>query len=190
MPLSLDDLLINLEDFKTFRDISINTDADRLNAYIRESQMKEIRNFLGDALYFALVSDYTPVPNDEGTFATPRFEKLWYGDVYTRASFTVNFNGLKPAHVYHAYERFIYNNKLNVTRYGDRQMFDNDLSEGIVNTKKYEVGADSMGILYTGDARKYINAFATEYPEFDNPEKKGTDKTGLVFFKVGKLIGR
>ena len=190
MPLKVDDLLINLEDFKTFRDISVNTDADRLNAFIREAQMKEIRNFLGDALYFALVSDYTPVPNDEGTFATPRFEDLWYGAEYTVSGYTVNYNGLKPSHVYYAYERFIYNNKLNVTRYGDRQMFDNDLSEGIANTKKYEVGADSMGLLYQSDAKKYIENKQSLYPEFNNPHKKDVERTGLHMFKVGKLRGR
>ena len=40
MPLNLDVLLINIEDFSNFRDISVNTDADRLNALIREAQIR------------------------------------------------------------------------------------------------------------------------------------------------------
>ena len=117
MPLQLDDLLVNIEDFSTFRDISKNIDEPRLNALIREAQIREIRSFLGDALYFALVNDYTPVPNDEGTFATQRFTDLWYGVSWVKNSFTIQMNGLKPAHVYYAYERFLYQNKLNVMNY-------------------------------------------------------------------------
>jgi len=190
MTLTLDNLLINLEDFSEFRDISKNTDIDRLDVYIRESQIREVRNFLGDALYFALVADYTPIPNDEGTFATQRFTDLWYGKDYQVGGFTIQFYGLKPAHIYYAYERFLYNQKVQVTRYGVRTLSDNDLSDNIEITKKYEVSADSMGLVYQNDARKFLDSDPSVYPEWNNPVKKQTETTGLKMFKVGREIGR
>ena len=190
MPLNLDVLLINIEDFSNFRDISVNTDADRLNALIREAQIREIRSFLGDALYFAMIQDYTPVANDEGTFTEQRFTDLWYGVAWVKNSFTIQLQGLKPAHVYYSYERFLYQNKLNVTRYGDRVLADNDFSENLVTTKKYEVSADSMGLVYQFDAKDYIEENPDLFPEYNNPEIKREINTGWKFMKIGKLIGR
>ena len=69
--------------------------------------MREMRSMLGDALYKALIDDFTPDAG-EGTFAQARFTELWFGVTYTRDGFSVQFNGFKPAIVYYAYERFIY----------------------------------------------------------------------------------
>ena len=189
MTLKLDDLLIKLDDFKNFRDVSTNTDADRLNAFIRESQLKEIRDFLGSGLYFALINDYTP-DVDEGTFTEQRFTDLWFGASYSVNGFTIQFYGLKAAHVYFSYDRFLYNQKLNVTRYGSRILEDNDLSANAEFTRKYEVSADSMGLLYRNDADKFINEKIDTYPEFENPTKVSLQTTGWKMEKIGHLIGR
>jgi len=190
MSLVLDNLLIQASDFTNFRDISINTDTDRLNAFIRESQMREIRAFLGDALYFQLITDYTPDPPNEGTFSEARFTSLWFGDSWVKNGFTIQFNGLKAAHVMYAYERFLYNNKMNVTRYGSRILADNDLSENFTPQKKYEVSADSMGLMYQADADEYIRGNTSLFPEFDNPDIKAKKETGWEFMKIGTTIGR
>ena len=190
MPLKLDTLVINIADFKNFRDISVNTDGDRLSALIREAQMREIRDFLGEGLYHLLVADYTSADPDEGTFATPRFEKLWYGDEYEQGGTLINFNGLKPAHIYYAYERFVYVNKLNVTRYGNRVLEDGDLSVDLTPTKKYEVAADSFGLVYQNDAMSYLRTNATIYPELKKPNHREANRIGLKMFKVGRPIGR
>ncbi len=188
MTLVLDPLLITLSDFSNFRDISVNTDADRLNALIREAQIREIRSFLGDALYSAMVDDFTP--GGEGTFTEARFTDLWFGTDWIKNDFTIKLHGLKPAHVYFAYERFLYQNKLNVTRYGDRVLADNDLSENLVTTKKYEVSADSMGLVYQFDAKDYIEENPDLYPEYNNPTIKREINTGWKFMKIGQIIGR
>jgi len=187
--LVLDPLLIKLEDLSNFRDVSDNIDEARFNTFARESQMREMRSFLGDALYNALIKDFTP-DVDEGTFSEQRFKDLWFGTVYTRNGFSVQFNGLKPAIVYYAYERFIYYQKLNVTRYGLRNLQDNDLSDNAEFVKKWEVSSDSMGLMYQEDADKFLQENITLYPESDKPEIKMKKSTGWNFFKVGQLIGR
>jgi len=189
MALVLDPLLIKLEDLANFRDVSDNIDEPRFNTFARESQMREMRSFLGDALYNALIKDFTPDAG-EGTFTEQRFTDLWFGTVYTRNSFTVQFNGLKPAIVYYAYERFIYYQKLNVTRYGVRTLQDNDLSNNAELVKKWEVSSDSMGLMYQEDSDKFLNENSSLYPEWDKPEMKMKKSTGWNFFKVGQPIGR
>jgi len=187
--LVLDKLLAKLVDLGNFRDVSDNIDEPRFNAFVRESQMREMRSFLGDALYKALIDDFT-ADAGEGTFTEARFTELWFGVAYTRNGFSVQFNGLKPAIVYYAYERFIYYQKLNVTRYGLRTLQDNDLSDNAEFTKKWEVSSDSMGLMYQEDSDKYLKENITLYPEFDKPEIKLKKSTGLQFFKIGQTIGR
>ena len=187
--LVLDSLLVQLTDFSNFRDVSVNTDTDRINAFIRESQMREMRSLLGDALYKALIDDFTPDAG-EGTFSEQRFTDLWFGVAYIRDNFSVQFNGFKPAIVYYAYERFLYYQKLNVTRYGVRTLQDNDLSNDAPFTKKWQVSADSMGLMYQEDTEKYLNENDSTYPERNRPDFKTKKSTGLQFFKIGTLKGR
>ena len=117
MTLILDPLLIKPDDFVEFRDISKNIDDERLNVYIRESQIKEIRSFLGDELYLSLINDYTPDAG-EGTFSEQRFTDLFFGTDWTYQGNERRLYGLKPSLIYFAYARFIKNQQFNVTRYG------------------------------------------------------------------------
>ena len=189
MALLLDNLLIKSSDFVNFKDVSKNIDQERFDQAIRMAQMKEIRNALGDALYLALLNDYTPDVG-EGTFSEARFTELWFGAEYTKNSYAIKFNGLKTAHIFFAYERLLYWQRLNVTRYGSRTLQDNDLSNNIESTKKYEVSADSEGLIYQNDALAFINNDSSVYPEFDKPVIKGKKETGFQFEKVNQTIGR
>ena len=190
MTLLLDDLLIQSSDFVNFKDVSKNIDQERFDQAIRMAQMKEIRDVLGDALYLALINDYTPDPPNEGTFSEARFTELWFGVEYVRSTYAVKFNGLKTAHIFFAYERLLYWQRLNVTRYGSRTLQDNDLSNNIESTKKYEVSADSEGLIYQNDALQFINNDSSVFPEFDKPHIKGKKQTGLEFEKLNRVIGR
>ncbi len=184
----LDALMSKLSDFADFRDISENTDGPRLNGYIREAQRQEIRNFLGKELYLAMQADYSPDPVDD--FTEQRFKDLWFGVDTTIKGRAVRFSGLKPALIYYSYERFVYNNAINVTRYGNRILEDGDLSANAEFMKQYRVSADSMGLSYQNDADEYLNAFRSLYPEWTRPGSGRADNTGFKMFKVGKLIGR
>ena len=191
MALTLDPLLTLKTDFVFFKDVSKNIDDERFNQAIRMAQMQEIRAFLGDALYLALILDYTPgVPPAEGTFSESRFTDLWFGAEYTRGNFPVKFNGLKTCHIFYSYERLLYWQRLNVTRYGSRVLQDNEFSDNMDSTKKYEVSADSEGLVYQEDARKFMAQNSSTYPEWDKPERKQPKTTGFKFEKVGKTIGR
>ncbi len=104
--------------------------------------------------------------------------------------FEIQFYGLKAAHVYFSYDRYLYFQRLNVTRYGSRVLADNDLSENMEVTRKYEISSDSMGLLYRNDADKFINEKIDTYPEFENPNKVVLQQTGWKMEKIGHTIGR
>ena len=88
MAFLLDELFLTKTDFADFRDISKNINDERIDAFIRESQIREIRTFLGDILYLKLLTDFTP----PATFATPIYEDLFLGKDYDNGKGTVRFN--------------------------------------------------------------------------------------------------
>ena len=53
----LDKLLATKEDFTAFRDISANIKDSKIDIFIRESQLIEVRNFLGPQLYKLLLEN-------------------------------------------------------------------------------------------------------------------------------------
>lgn len=184
---NLDKIMASLEDFEDFRDISKNLDDSRFKPFLMEAQRQEIRSFLGKALYSALQSDYDEILDE---FSEDRFTDLWFGVDYDLKGHEVRYNGLKPALIYYTYERIVFNNRLNVTRYGTRVLEDNELSVEAGLTKRFEVSSDSMGLSYQNDSDEFIRQNRTDYPEFNRPNKLIKRTTGLKMFKVGKNIAR
>ena len=182
MPINFDPLLILPADFDDFRDISKNIDPDRLNVYVRESQVKEMRSFLGDTLYLALINDYTEVGD---TFSEQRFTDLWFGSDYDFKGNQRRFYGLKPAIVYYAYSRFIKNQQVNVTRYGVKHINDeNSEDETVQQVRTKTNDANSYGLLYQADAELFLNENQSDYPEFEVSETAGEKKTSFKFTKL------
>ena len=53
----LDTLLADRGDFSDYREISKNIEDEKINIFIRESQLIEIRSFLGPELYLQLIQE-------------------------------------------------------------------------------------------------------------------------------------
>ena len=177
----LDVLLLTLTDFTDYRDISPNTDAERLNVYIRESQVRELRTFLGDELYLKLILDYDETTN---TFTDQRYTDIYFGVDYVNGTKTIRFNGLKGAHVLNAYKRFLDNQSINVTRYGVKDLTSAEsesTTQAQIRTKK--IDAESMAKMYESDAKRFLSAKAVDYPEYDNGETP-LKNTSFNFIKV------
>ncbi|GAH63928.1 unnamed protein product, partial [marine sediment metagenome] len=182
MPINLDPLLILPADFDDFRDISKNIDPERLEVYVRESQVKEMRSFLGASLYLALINDYTAVGD---TFSEQRFTDLWFGADWSYQGNTRRFYGLKPAIIYYAYARFVRNQQMNVTRYGVKHLTDENSEDETVQQVRTKVNdANSYGLLYQADAELYLNENVSTYPEFEVSETAGEKKTSFKFTKL------
>ena len=172
----MDPLLVNKEDFDEFKDISDNMDLDRLNALIRQSQIMDVRPFLGSELYLLLLAGYDDKDN---TFADQIFTDLFFGVDYNN----IRFYGLKPMLISYVYARLISDINVNITRTGVRR-FNAEESEEVtqaqINTK--HSAAISEGLLYQQDAELFLQFKASDYPTFDTEREK---TTGMTWFKVG-----
>lgn len=88
------------------RDMSSHIDEERVNTYIRESEMIDLKSALGDALFLD-VKD-----NPE------KYDKLLNGGEYEVCGEKRIFSGLKRTLAYYTYARVVKNGNGNVTRYG------------------------------------------------------------------------
>ena len=102
--------LINLSDIQEYKPVSSNISSiNRIEPYIMEAQDLDIKPFLGDDLYYALI---------EGK-ADAKYLLIIEGGSYENANGnTIYFEGLRPALCYFAYARLIENNPLHVTAFG------------------------------------------------------------------------
>lgn len=88
------------------RDMSAHMDEDRVNTYIRESEMIDLKSALGDALFLAVKADPS------------KYDTLLNGGEYEACGEKRVFEGLKRCLAYYAYARIVKNGNGNVTRYG------------------------------------------------------------------------
>lgn len=88
------------------RDMSAHMDEERVNTYIRESEMIDLKSALGDALFLDIKS------NPE------KYDKLLNGGEYEVSGEKRIFSGLKTTLAYYTYARVVKNGNGNVTRYG------------------------------------------------------------------------
>jgi hypothetical protein len=183
MALLLDSLFIDSSDFKEFSDISrtLLNDVTKMELYIREAQISDIRNFLGDELYLKMVVDWQEESQD---FATARYNDVWFGKDYTDGGATKRSHGLKVAHVYYTLSRIIVNNSFNTTRYGNK-----DLQDGSSNSVALQVvrgkynAARSQALIYQNECKRFLELNASDYPEWPDRLRKAV-KTGIQMMKI------
>jgi len=182
MSINLDKLLVTKEDFSDFRDLSSNIKEGRVNIFIRESQLIEIRAFLGSGLYNLLLADYDELLK---TFTDPRFTDLWFGGLYTNyAGVEINFNGYASGLVYFAYARFLHQQQVNVSRFGVESV-QSDISEDISNPQVRNKAKDALQVAlqYQKDTFKFLEANKDTYPEYDlNCSNEKGKKNSFPFF--------
>lgn len=104
--------LITLADIRTFKAISSSLNALKLDSEINEAQEFDLRPFLGDEFYLALISDFAASPS----LAT--YSDLFNGSTYTYGSRTYQHDGLKAVLCYYAYARYLNNSNTNATAFG------------------------------------------------------------------------
>jgi hypothetical protein len=94
--------LITLSDIRDFKGISLNIAQEKeLNPLILEAQDFDLRAFLGDSFYIALIEDFEASPS----LAT--YSELWNGKKYTFNGLDYKFEGLRAVLVYHSWARFV-----------------------------------------------------------------------------------
>ena len=106
-------MIITVEDIRKYREIALNTQKNRVEIFIRETEELDIVKMLG-------VEEYDRLANrDEHTELTDAEKMLLNGGTWTdHAGQTQRFAGLIAAESYLVFARFIRTHPLQVTPYG------------------------------------------------------------------------
>ena len=180
MALNLDPILITIAEINVYRDLSENMDQDRIDQTIRDAQIDEMSNFLGEELYLKMILTWTGTEFPAGIFAD-----LWDGVDYTAQGKDIRFHGLQPAISLYAYSRMLDTIQLNVTRAGVVN-FDSEESEPTEQTQiaSKVKAAKGQALVYLARADKFLQEHKADYPEYQTKNTDVINKTSLTIFKV------
>lgn len=160
------------------RYIHSNVTSDVLDPFIREAEDYDIKPFLGDELYYALVTAAAESPIDT------IYDDLLNGVDYSYGANTIEFLGLKKAIQYYAYARWLVHHDVSHTPVGlvihtdDHSERPTDVSIKIKITQ-----ARSAASQILEDTRKYLNENSSLYELWGCA---GTIRRGIRLRIVGK----
>ena len=183
MALMLDSLLLQPSDFKEFSDITktLVNDVPKMELYIRESQVSEIRAFIGDELYLKMILDYDETNQ---TFTDANYTNLWFGVDYTVGTVTKRLHGLKAAHIYYSLSRIIEGANFNTGRFGNKDINnENSQSNTHAMIRAKVNAARSQGLIYQNEAKDYLDQNNSTYPEWPDSNQRPI-RTGIKMMKV------
>lgn len=171
--------LIQFSDFAPYKDISPNIDsASRIEPYINNAQLLDIKPLLGSVFYADIVANPTTTDN----------AFLLNGGTYTWGNYTYTFAGLKAVLVYFAYARFIQNQQINVTRFGVVYKNNSDVSERVERSAITGLANEAKEIAkaYFEECELYLSRNPQLFPLW---RVSGTDNTynhsGIIISAVG-----
>lgn len=170
-----DKLLISIEDIKNYRPMA-DIIQTRIDPYIQEAQMNDLKPFLGDPLYLDLLTNTSTTENQD----------LLYGKNYTDYSgYNIRFNGIIPMLVYFSLARIISNNQINITSFGAVQKV-NQSSTPLDNSaiKMQITELRSNAISYQNEARTFLDINMATYPKWNYSRQAIDQSSGLKFFKL------
>ena len=103
------DLIIDANDIRNYKDISMHTPDSRINEYIRDAQEQDLRLLLGNSFYFDVLSN----------LANPVYSDLLNGGDFQKDSCTWTQQGLKAVLVEFTWGRYTYFGIHNDTPFGN-----------------------------------------------------------------------
>ena len=163
-------LITHLEVSEYSREISQHVDQKKIEKYIRESELLDIKKTLGDELYLDIKSNQD------------KYKLLIEGGEYDNCGHKECFQGLRSALAYYTYARIVKNGDNNVTRFGLVQK-DSEYSSGVDFKEKLMAYNDafSIGDSLLHECIRYLNATK-------NPLYKGNGKIKVRRMRC-KVIG-
>lgn len=170
--------LISLSDLKEIRPIA-ETDQSRIDTYIYEAQMNDIRPLLGEAFYYDFISKVF----DTGATEYADYQKLLNGGVYDWDGGEVLYNGLKICLSYYTLARYVTNNPVNFTSYGVVTKV-NQQSQPI-ETRSLSLVAGQLrdtAKSFESSIRQFIEVNINDYPNY-RFGKSINSPGGFSFFK-------
>lgn len=170
----METLLIDLTDIRAYRDVDPNYNETRLQNFVRDVQRKNLRDFLGDSLFYDVMNNPTSANN----------VKLISGTQYEFEGNNIEFFGLKPALVYWWLAKVAREGDQFLTNYGTASFVNNQQQMFEPAKNKEMVAQEYMATAndYLNDCINYLDTNKIDFPLWDNKKKQ----TGVKFtmFKV------
>jgi len=169
-----------LDDIKKIRPTA-QLDNERVEPYISNAQMFDIRPLLGDPLYYDMLKKF----DDNDSADKEKYEKLLVGDDYTKGTDIYRFDGLKTILVYHTLARFIPENPFHITRFGF-VMKNTDQSTPVPTAEITRVvnilKSNATGLYFR--LEEYLDIKKSDFPLWKPANQTTTKRSG---FKISKL---
>ena len=171
-------LLISLTDLQNLRPLDLV--QSRVEPYIQEAQVHDLRPVLGDELYRDFLSKF----DQTGDPMYTAYQELLNGKDYTVNGYTITYYGVIPMLAYFTLARIVQNNHFNITRYGAMQKLNaqsEPISQGLINAQVTELR--SLAINYQEMVVDFLKNNNTTYPLY-LMEREVVNTSGLRFFDI------
>lgn len=165
--------LINKNDILKVRQISKSIPEERINTFIDEAQILDLKPILGEAFYFDIITN----PDN--------YSDLLNGKVYQYGNNTVSSCGLKQVLIFFTYARYkMFGNEVD-TPFGftEKQFQDGKNPERSSKKENYKYNQQTA-FQYWEEVQKYLNRNSNLYPLWKT-ENCITKRNN--FFRINKI---
>lgn len=165
--------LITITDLPRRIDPKFN--LERFNAFVDSVQRKNLRDLLGDAMYYAFMED----DRTSGKYMT-----LVDGETYTYNGQTVNFYGLKPLLGFWVLAVLARESDLYVSGYGAISFVDNQQQKFQSAKEKERIAAGYMeeAARYENDTKQYLTEKSSTYTLWEYEPQR--NESEFISFKL------
>lgn len=173
--------LITLQDIRELKSISLNLKSEKeLEPHIMEAQNFDLRPFLGDTFYLALVEDLNASPSLQ------EFADLWNGSTYQYGGETFIQEGLKAMLIYNSYARYLPHSNVQTTATGLVHKV-NQYSERVEDktVSRLVVQARSSAQTIQDRVKCFLDRNNGDYPLWKFKGKKGKYTSGMRVRSIG-----
>lgn len=181
-------LLVNDIRIKLYCQLSTNSQKNKLETEIRNTQLNEIQDFLGKDLFFKLISDADNT-NYPVTFTNPDYSTLFFGGNYTNnAGEEIIIRGLEEAISHYVYASVVKTDALH-TPFGFKEKENSQYSTRAQQTERQTVVNDAINYALASlkDCEIVLKEKFNLMPggcSCSGSEKITRKPTGTQFFKI------
>lgn len=174
-------LLITTDHMKEYRPLAAEIPQIRIQPYIYEAQLHDLRPVLGDNLYFDFMSKYDVSADPMYT----AYQELLNGKSYTYNGVYYEYPGMMGMLSYFALARFFNGNDINATKYGLVTKVDKDgLSEAVDQARINAAVSDlrSNAVSFQSMVKLFLSHHIATYTKYSSSEDNGKNTMGLQLF--------
>lgn len=160
-------IILKNTDVQEYRDISANYKQERFDSFALEVQETQLRELLGDGLYYALVNDL----DANGEPQTQKYTDLVDGKEYVYDNETIFYFGIKPFLSYHWLALNMREGNVRQADYGN-VVFDDNPQDNMVSVSQKQIDRVNAHLMtnvtsYRNNIVRFLNENDSEYEQWD-----------------------